>query len=237
MNKTKLTFNELMQLVDLTCLRDNVTQQDIVSLTYQAEQFNVAAICVWSKHLNWIPTSCKIQKATVVNFPHGSKNASTVQKEIDEVLYKLSNTEIDYVFPYNEYWSGNKNEALAHCKAIQKHCCSYGVKLKVILETGAQFDTAAIQELAQRVIDLDVHMLKTSTGKISVGATPAAVEAICIAIKNSNSTCGIKISGGVKTYNQALEYLNIIENHITNAPAKSWLRFGASQLINDGQLN
>ena len=42
-----ISYSELMHLVDLTCLKDNVTQDDIKFLIQQGLAHQVAALCVW----------------------------------------------------------------------------------------------------------------------------------------------------------------------------------------------
>lgn len=235
MSKLNLSYNEIMHFVDLTCLKDQVEQSDIISLATQGDKYQVAALCVWPQHLDWIPNDCAIKKATVVNFPHGNEHVIQVQKEIDQILLKHPGTEIDYVFPYQDYWAGNPKKALEHCHTISKHCTEHKVMFKVILETGVVEAPLAIQELAKKVIEQNVDMLKTSTGKTPIGATKKAVEALCLAIKDAPYSCGLKVSGGIKTFSQALEYFELITHILPTTPSHSWLRFGCSQLINDEQ--
>ena len=168
----------------------------------------------------------------MVNFPDGQQSTKDLQLDIDKILYHHPGTEIDYVFPYINYWAGEKDLALSQCHTIGQHCGEHGVKFKVILETGVVQDPSLITPLAQQVMEQGADMLKTSTGKVAIGATKEAVRAICIAIKNAPFTCGIKVSGGIKTYTQALEYLELVDSILGKKPDASWLRFGCSQLLN-----
>ena len=235
MSHLNLSYNEIMHFVDLTCLKDQVALSDILSLASQAEKYQVAALCVWPLHLDWIPLECTRKKATVVNFPQGNEPVTHVQKAIDQILRKHPGTEIDYVFSYQDYWAGNQKKALEHCHTISKHCAEHKVMFKVILETGVVEDPLAIRELAKKVIEQNVDMLKTSTGKTPIGATKKAVEALCLAIKDAPYSCGLKVSGGIKTFSQALEYFELITDILPTTPSHSWLRFGCSQLIHDEQ--
>jgi deoxyribose-phosphate aldolase len=228
-----ISFPELMHLVDLTCLKDKVIKDDIESLVQQGQAHQVAALCVWPSSLDWIGPNWQGRKATVVNFPHGRESTKAIQLEMDKILLHHPGSEIDYVFPYHNYWSGEKHLALNQCHAIGQHCAEYGVTFKVILETGIVKDPSLITSLAQQVIEQGADMLKTSTGKTPIGATKAAVEAICLAIKKTPYTCGLKVSGGIKTFSQAKEYLDLITKLIDKKPEASWLRFGCSQLLNE----
>ena len=226
------TYSELMHLVDLTCLKDVVTPKDIAELALQGSLYQVAALCVWPQHLNWIPLDCKLQKATVVNFPDGQQSTIDIQLDIDKIVHHHPGTEIDYVFPYKNYWAGEKHLALNQCHTIGQHCAEHGLKFKVILETGVVDDPKLITTLAKQVMEQGADIIKTSTGKTPIGATQDAVLAICLALKNAPYTCGIKVSGGIKTYSQALEYLAIIDSILGKKPDASWVRFGCSQLVN-----
>lgn len=224
-----------MHLVDLTCLKDKdtVIQADIDALVAEAELYRVASVCVWPEHLDMIPKECTIPKTTVVNFPEGDQPLEEVMQAIDDIQKAHPGTEIDYVFPYQQYWLGDKSMALQHCHAIIKQCADYGVNLKIILETGVVQNFVHLQTLASNLIDHGAKMLKTSTGKTAIGATHEAVKALCVTIHNHNQECGLKISGGIQNYSQALDYLDLVLSIIPEKPTPAWLRFGCKQLIND----
>jgi deoxyribose-phosphate aldolase len=222
-----------MHYVDLTCLKDEVIKEDIDALVAEAELYQVAAICVWPQHLDWIPNECTIPKATVVNFPSGAEPLEEVLKMIDEIIQKHPGTEIDYVFPYQQYWQGDKAMALLHCQSVIKYCQEQNITLKIILETGVIQNLVHLQTLASQLIDMGATMLKTSTGKTPIGATHEAVKALCITIHNHTHDCGLKISGGIKFYSEALDYLDLVLSIIIEKPNPTWIRFGCSQLIND----
>lgn len=227
-----LTFEQIMHWADLTCLKDAVTPQEIESLAEKGSQHQVAALCVWPSHLSWIPQDCPLQKATVVNFPDGNQNIKDVMQHIDEILLQFPNTEIDAVFPYQVYLNGMEKKARSFIPAIAEHCLHHQVKLKLILETGA-LDSRQIENIALEAIDSGVSMLKTSTGKISVGATIPAVETLCNALTKRKTTCGLKISGGIRTKTQAMDFIHCIMQRLDRTLDPSWFRIGCSQLTNE----
>lgn len=225
-------FEQLMRFVDLTCLKDSVNPSDIESLVEKGLKYQVAALCVWPAHLSCIPQNCSLQKATVVNFPNGNQTISAILNHIDEVLNQFPNTEIDAVFPYQQYLNGMEKKARSMIPAVAEHCQNYQVKLKLILETGA-LARHQIENIALEAIDSGVDMLKTSTGKIAIGATHSAVETLCKAIKHRNSNTGIKVSGGIKTRAQAEAFIQGVTQHLERTPDPSWFRIGCSQLTDD----
>ena len=225
-----MNAKDIYQLLDLTCLKDEVEAADILKLAAEGQNKQVAALCVWPKNLSDIPKDCQIQKATVVNFPNGKQSLAEVLKDIDTVLKNFPRTEIDYVFPYTSYLHGQEDQAISHCQAIVNFCHQQHTRVKVIMETAAFPNAALIFKAACQILKTHCDFLKTSTGKIAIGATPHAVAAICEAIKENHSKCGIKVSGGIKNLTQAKDYLTLIQNKLKLPLSPEHIRLGCSQL-------
>ena len=138
--------------------------------------------------------------------------------------------EIDYVFAYTAYLDGQHETALAWCHEAYQLCQIHGRLFKVILETGAIPTPNMIYQLSADVIQSGCDMLKTSTGKIAVGATLPAVFAMLTAIQDHKPTCGIKCSGGIKTIANASAFIHLAEKVLDKKVDKSWFRIGASTL-------
>jgi deoxyribose-phosphate aldolase len=145
-------------------------------------------------------------------------------------------TEIDMVINRGYFLSGKLEDCGLEIKMLKE---IIGIRtLKVILETGELETEQNITGAATLALHVGADFIKTSTGKSSVGATHEAAKAICFAIKDyyqeTGNKKGIKISGGVSTVEQALEYCEIIEGVL----GEDWLqpsltRIGASKLAND----
>ncbi|EHL29994.1 hypothetical protein LDG_8027 [Legionella drancourtii LLAP12] len=193
---------------------------------------NVAAICVYSKHLSEFHQLKAIQLATVINFPHGNEDLTTSCDVIEKAL-TLGATEIDYVLPYQLYLDGKKDAALQQCQTIIKLCKHHNLTSKIILETGAFPALELIYDASKDLIESGCDFLKTSTGKIAQGASLPAVFTMLSAIKDTNVPCGIKVSGGVKTPTQAFNYATLAEFMMDKTIDKSWFRIGASSLLGE----
>ncbi len=221
---------KVLPWVDLTRLDAHASINEIETLIQKAQQEHVAAICVFPRHLDWIPPLDPIRRATVVNFPGGDQVPDRVLKDIECAIEQHHADEIDYVFAYPTYLAGDTALALAWCRDAYQLCLQHGRLFKVILETGALSSMDIIYQLSCDVIEAGCHMLKTSTGKIPVGASLPAAFAMLTAIQDSNCSCGIKLSGGIKTVQQASAYVHLAE-HMLNKPVdKSWFRIGASTI-------
>jgi deoxyribose-phosphate aldolase len=228
-----ISKEQLIQTMDLTLLNEHASPEALDYVLHQALTYPVAAVCVFINHLSLFrQASSDLRLATVINFPKGDASISASLSELETAIH-LGADEIDYVFPYQSYLAGNKKEALDQCAKIAEECKKQNRTLKVILETCAYPNAPTIYQLSQEILALPVDFLKTSTGKSTGGATFSAAFAMLSAIKEADSQCGIKISGGVKTIQQARNYTKLAELMHKKAADASWFRIGASNLLTD----
>lgn len=228
----------VLSLIDLTSLNDS-RDDDIGALCEKAltRHGPVAAVCSWpeftgemARHLAGAPPKI----AAVVNFPHGSPEMQPAVQEARHAA-DAGAGEIDLVWPYESWIAGDRGRAVALVSAVREVLPE--VRLKVILETGALDTVDVIAQAARSVIGAGADMLKTSTGKIAVGATPEAAEAMLVAIRESGHDVGFKASGGIRRLEDARTYLSLAERLMGPGWATpSRFRIGASGLL-DGVLS
>ncbi len=223
-----IPIEKIFSLVDLTRLDEHASTEDIEQLVTTAHSEHVAAICVFPQHLQIIPKLTNIQRATVANFPGGNQVHQQVLQNIEHAIVQQKADEIDYVFAYAHYLDGQQATALAWCREAYQLCQAHGRLFKVILETGALPTVSTIYQLSADIIHAGCDMLKTSTGKIAVGATLPAVFAMLTAIQDHNPTGGIKCSGGIRNGEQASRFIHLAEQVLDKEVDKSWFRIGAS---------
>ena len=226
-----VTQQQLSALIDYTCLKIDASIEDIESLAAKAVEHHVAAVCIYPQHLDIIPKTLPILRATVVNFPTGEEPLAQVLESIERIKSQHQVNEIDYVFPYQTYLSGNEAIALSHCETVSSLCKQHHLTFKVILETGAFSSLDMIHDLSIKIIQRGCDFLKTSTGKISQGASIPVAFAMLLAIQETHTTCGIKLSGGIKTIEQAIAYVQLAQFMLNKTPDSSWLRLGTSSLL------
>ncbi len=232
----ELSYQQLTSLIDYTCLNTGATHSDIQTLAIKASEHRVAAVCVYSQHLNMIPEGLPLVRATVVNFPRGDSPLPEVLDSIDQISRDYHVNEIDYVFPYQTYQACDYTRAISHCHSAYTRCQEHGLVFKVILETGAFSSLEMIYQLSLEIIDSGCDFLKTSTGKISQGASIPAAFAMLLAIQTRHSSCGLKLSGGIRSAEQAMAYVKLAHSMLHKEPENSWLRFGTSSLLDTGAL-
>lgn len=228
------SIQNIPPIIDLTLLDPLATSADIKKLASKGVQYAVAAICVLPQHLDFINAKHPIDRATVVNFPTGNEPHHQVLQAIEKIATQHQIDEIDYVFPWKSWLDGDKNYAISCCTEACKLTQKYGLRFKVIIETGALPSPEIIYQLSLDVINNSgCDFIKSSTGKIAVGATIVAEQAMLSAIINSKKTCGIKLSGGVRTTEQALTYMQLAEDAMGINVDKNWFRLGTSALLDE----
>eukprot|EP01056_Protomagalhaensia_sp_Gyna25_P001396 Protomagalhaensia_sp_Gyna_25__1395@NODE_1702_length_1606_cov_297_840459_g1395_i0_p1_GENE_NODE_1702_length_1606_cov_297_840459_g1395_i0NODE_1702_length_1606_cov_297_840459_g1395_i0_p1_ORF_typecomplete_len244_score52_78DeoC/PF01791_9/2_8e37CoA_binding_2/PF13380_6/64CoA_binding_2/PF13380_6/18CoA_binding_2/PF13380_6/8His_biosynth/PF00977_21/3_5e02His_biosynth/PF00977_21/19His_biosynth/PF00977_21/3_2_NODE_1702_length_1606_cov_297_840459_g1395_i07221453 len=228
--------------LDVTTLNDATDTREVVQmLTNDALKIGAAAVCVYPnfiKDVKDIVTAAKstMAVATVVNFPRGSENVW--HDDVEETKNEISQAveagcdEIDIVFPYRVYMekteeSSQKTEAFmkAVLEAIPK-----GIKTKVILESGIMCEEELLRSACRMCINAGANFLKTSTGKVAVGARPAEASILVDEIVKSGKAVGLKVSGGVRTKADAEKYIELAKAKGLEVKGPSELRIGASKL-------
>lgn len=190
----------------------------------------VAAVCVWPRFVARAVAALKgggVKVATVANFPAGGEAITPV---IDEIAASVAAgaDEIDVVIPWRALAEGREAPMVA--LLTQARAATAGRCLKTILESGELADPDLIARASALALDAGADFLKTSTGKTATSATPQAAGTMLRAIAARGARAGFKASGGVRTLDDAIVYLDLAEKIIgTSAPAR--FRIGASGLI------
>lgn len=228
-------LKHMLSLIDLTSLNDTDNTEIIAALCKKAvtPHGHVAAVCVYPQFVPQVKTALVNQPvsiATVINFPQGLDSFDQVIESIKQSIQHGA-TEIDVVFPYAKFLQGDKESPYQLIRAC-KAACGENILLKVILETGALRDLKEIAEVSYHVCYAGADFLKTSTGKIPVGATIDAARVMLEVIQKIPRPIGLKISGGVRTIAAADQYI-VLASEMMGA---DWVRperfrIGASQLV------
>lgn len=231
------TLNRLFSCVDLTSLNETDTPASITQLCSKAyaNDTHVAAICIYPQFIKLVRSLLKTMTiATVINFPAGDQALTVVLQEINQALGQGAD-ELDVVFPYALYASGDEDAVIKFISACKEAC--EGRLLKVILETSRFNKVAQIAAASKLVFLAGADFVKTSTGKNLPGATLENVAVLLGVAKELQPTLnrplGVKVSGGVKEPEEAAQYLKLADliwgkEQVT----PTTFRIGASNLIN-----
>lgn len=230
----------LMQLLDLTRLEDDDDDGPVRALCRRAGAFDSApaAVCVYPRYieaaraeLDRCDPGGRIRIATVVNFPAGHADPAATGEET-EAAVALGADEIDVVFPWRALLEGDEEvgrELVERCRTA-----AAGRPVKVILETGELIDAKRIRLASEIALAGGADFLKTSTGKTATGATPEAAETMLETIRVRQRDAGLKVSGGVRTFDDAAGYVRLAARIM----GAGWVepdhfRIGASSLADD----
>jgi len=191
----------LASFIEHTNLSPALTIRDIDNLVEEASQFGFLGICVppfWVKRARREINHRNIVLVTVAGFPLGYNMTETKLDEIQRAIDNGAN-EIDVVWNVSSFKTGlpwTKIE-LAKCSNLAHN---NGALLKVIVET-AYLSDPELERACKICADAGADFVKTSTGFAHSGAK---VENIVLMKKNLPDHVGIKASGGVKSFEQAL---------------------------------
>lgn len=242
----KELLKQIFGLIDLTTLSEQDNIENVSQLcdkvNQQAEAFpsmsSVAAICVYPELVAVVKEKLDnplINIASVAGgFPASQTFTNIKVMEIEQAIVQGAE-EIDIVMPVGKFLIDDLEYVDYEINVIKQRMGP--IHLKVILETGSLKDLSLIRKASLLAIGAGADFIKTSTGKISPGATPEAMIVMCCAIKDyynrTGKKIGIKPAGGISDTQTALLYYHIVKEIL----GEEWLnserfRIGASRLAN-----
>ena len=201
---------EMNRLIDHTLLKADASISSIEKLCNEALNYHFASVCV---NPGFVPLASKLLKGsdvkvcTVIGFPLGAtlpkaKQAETLlaveagAEEIDMVINVSMAKEHQFDYVENEI-------------RLVKEACTDKI-LKVILETCLLTDDEIVS-CCKAAVNAGADFVKTSTGFSKGGATTHAVK---IMRDTVGPNFGVKASGGIHSYEEALDMVNAGANRI-----------------------
>lgn len=201
----KLTIEQLAKYIDHTNLKAEATKADIQKTCEEAAKYNTASVCVNSY---WIPFVAEQLKGTTVNpiavvgFPLGAMSTNAKVYEANDAI-DAGAEEIDMVINIGELRGGNTEVVLADIKALSKAVHAKNKLLKVIIET-VLLNKDEIKLASKLTVEGEADFVKTSTGFSTSGAK---LEDVKIMRETVGPDFGVKASGGVHSYEEAIEMI------------------------------
>lgn len=239
-------LEKIFNCIDLTSLNSTDSSFSITEMVEKVNQFeklypdinSVAALCVFPAFAPVLASALKvkgIKKAVVsAGFP-ASQTFTDIKTAETKKAIAFGANEVDIVISIGEFLEGNYEFVAEEIITIKE--AMGNLHLKVIIESGALESNDNIWVASILSMESGADFIKTSTGKMSVGATPEAAFVMCHAIKAFHAKTGRKIgfkpAGGVATIQDALLYYQIVNDVL----GQEWLnnelfRVGASRLAN-----
>lgn len=197
-------MKNIERYIEQTILKPQTVDADIESLVQDAKKYGFVGICVppfWVKKAKREIGDAPIQLVTVVGFPLGYNMTETKVFETEQAI-KDGADEIDVVWSVTAFKAG-MNWPKIELARLAKVCHDQERILKVIIET-AYLSEEEIIKACKICAEAGVDYVKTSTGFAAEGANERHIK---LMRENLPSSVGIKASGGIKTYEQALRMI------------------------------
>ncbi len=208
--------NELAKYFDHTSLKQNMTENNLEVLIQEYLEYEFKTICIPLMYLSTAKAINKnINMATVIDFPLGYSGLISKLCQTNIALENGAN-EIDLVATIPHIKNGDlqlyANEINAIKKLMPKNI------LKVIIETSLLTPTEIIT--ASNICEANgADFVKTSTG---FGSRGASIDDIKL-IKQGAPNTKIKASGGIRTLEQAITFIENGVERIGSSNSKSIL--------------
>ena len=236
-----------IRCMDLTTLEGADTPGKVVAVCAKAVRPDptdatipsVAAVVIYPA---LVPVAAGQLKGTGVHvasvagaFPSGLGPLDERLAEIRDAV-QMGADEIDIVLNRSAFLSGRYRQAFEEIAASKEACGA--TTLKVILETGELGSFDQVRRASVLAMAAGADFIKSSTGKIGVGATPPAALCMMEAARDffheTGRRVGVKVAGGVRQSKQAIHYLVLVYETL----GADWMtpdrfRIGASSLLND----
>lgn len=243
-NCTGEVYRFILSCLDLTSLETTDNDATITAFISKVNEFEntypeinpVAAVCVYPNFVTTVRGMLEVSSVKIASVAGGFPSAQTYSElktvEAGLALHDGAD-EIDMVMNVGNFLGGNYQEMCDEISEMKETCRD--AKLKVILETGLLPSTSEVMKASVLALYSGADFIKTSTGKTGTGATPEAVYAMALAVREysrlNGVRVGIKVAGGVRTASEAVKYYTIIKEVL----GQEWLtpdlfRIGASSL-------
>lgn len=194
---------ELAKYIDHTLLKPDASEEQIKKLCAEAREYEFASVCVNPCYLKTVVSELKgtkVAPCVVVGFPLGAMTSESKAFETKDAIAKGAK-EVDMVINVGAVKSGNWDYVLDDIKAVVN--AANGTLVKVIIETCLLTDEEKVR-VCQLSKQAGANFVKTSTGFSTGGATVADVK---LMRKTVGAEMGVKASGGVRTYQDALDMI------------------------------
>jgi deoxyribose-phosphate aldolase len=192
---------DIAPFIEHALLIPTATPEQVQQWCEEAERYKFATVCLYPVYVRQAVELLHNQKpkvCTVIGFPSGATTSTVKLYEAQEAVENGAE-ELDVVINLAWLKAGKTKEL--H-REIAEICSETGKIVKAILETALL--TEAEKRLAAEIcMDAGVAFLKTSTGWLT-GATVADVKLLR---EVTRGNVGIKASGGIRTYDQAVDLI------------------------------
>ncbi len=202
-----MTREEFARYIDHSLLAAEATSAQVEVLCQQAVAHGFAAVCVNQNNTATASTLLRgtgVEVCTVIGFPLGATLPSVKVAEAQSAMH-MGAQAIDMVVNLGAIKDGDWKLVTNEITRVVKTCRRQGVKVKVIIEARL-LTNLELRQVCEIARDAGAAFVKTSTGMHKSGG--ASVDDVAQMKQVVGDSMGIKASGGIKTYEQALTMIH-----------------------------
>ena len=201
----KYTQQEVAATIDHAVLKPELTDADLKQHAAMCIAERVFSMCVKPCDVKMAAALLKdspVKVSCVLSFPHGADTTATKVFQAQQAI-KDGVDEIDMVMNIGKFMSGDFDYIKNDIQAVVEIAHQHKVLVKVIQESG-HLSPEQIAKACEIACEAGADFVKTSTGFGPGSATP---ESIAIMVKSVGNKMQVKASGGIRTWDEAVAYL------------------------------
>lgn len=208
-----VTKEQLAKLIDHTLLKPDATKEAIRHLCEEAIRHSFWSVCVNPIYVSLaedILRGTKVKVCSVVGFPLGA-NTSEIKALEAEKAVNDGASEVDMVMNVGALKSRDYELVKQDIRKVVEHAkARKDAVVKVIIETGLLTEEEKVKA-SKLVKESGADFVKTSTGFNAPGANVPDVKLIRETV---GPNFGLKASGGIRTYHDAVKLIEAGANRI-----------------------
>lgn len=208
-------MKNLSRYIDHTLLKADATENEVIKICNEAKEYDFFSVCINPGFVELAAKELResnVAVCTVIGFPLGASTPETKAFETRDAIQKGA-AEVDMVINISKLKDKKDEEVLKDIKAVVDAADKKAL-VKVIIETCLLTDEEK-ERACKLAKDAGADFVKTSTGFSTGGATK---EDIALMRKTVGTEMGVKASGGVRTYEDAV---TMIESGATRIGASA----------------
>ncbi len=199
------TIKQVAQTIDHAVLKPETTDADLQQNAKMCIENGVFSMCVKPcdiKAAKELLKKSDVKVSCVLSFPHGA-DATPVKVFQAQQAIEDGTDEIDMVMNIGKFLSGDWEYVVNDIRDVVDVAHQHGVLVKVIQESG-YLTLEQVAKACELSYDAGADFVKTSTG---FGPGKATSEIVEVMIKTVGDRMLIKPSGGIRTWNDAVAFL------------------------------
>lgn len=199
------TKEKVAKTIDHAVLKPEFTDADLKKHAKMCIDYKVFSMCVKPcdiKAAKSLLSGSDVKVSCVLSFPHGADSTSVKAFQAKQAI-EDGTDEIDMVMNIGKFLSGDYNYVREDIRAVVKVAHKKNVVVKVIQESG-YLTPEQVAKACELSHEAGADFVKTSTG---FGPGKATSENIGIMVKTVGGKMKVKPSGGIRTWEDAVAFL------------------------------